>query len=125
MKHVLNVFRGGLNKKQNDLIICDDLALSMSYRSLGDLFLLLQYELSHDSRDDTVLPSRGQYMKLTQELAGLGGNAHFYSKLLSVQTNHELIDRVVSQAGATTSGLFFYVPSNYFLVRPQLLNEDV
>lgn len=50
----------------------------------------------HDSRDDKVTATRGSYLKLSQELAGLGGDASFYKADSETQFSRKIFSNVVS-----------------------------
>ncbi|KAH3857700.1 sorting and assembly machinery component 50 homolog [Dreissena polymorpha] len=43
-----------------------------------------------DTRDDMVLPTRGTLLKMTQEYAGIGGNANFFKHGVEFQANQAL-----------------------------------
>ncbi|XP_045177155.2 sorting and assembly machinery component 50 homolog [Mercenaria mercenaria] len=51
----------------------------------------LKHIFMRDSRDDPILPTEGTLLKLTQEYAGLGGNARFFKHDVELQANKELI----------------------------------
>lgn len=56
----------------------------------------LKHTFKIDSRDSAVLPNSGSLLKLTQELAGLGGDAQFLKHDLELQFNRRLwLDTVV------------------------------
>ncbi|KAK7479741.1 hypothetical protein BaRGS_00029017 [Batillaria attramentaria] len=56
----------------------------------------LKHVFVRDRRDDTILPSRGSLIRLTQEYAGIGGNVEFSKQELEVQFNKSLFwDTVV------------------------------
>ncbi|CAG8777540.1 3335_t:CDS:2, partial [Cetraspora pellucida] len=48
------------------------------------------HTLIRDKRDDSMLPSRGYYIKLFQELAGLGGDVKFIKNEIESQINFPL-----------------------------------
>lgn len=50
-----------------------------------------------DTRDDRVLGTRGSYLKFSQELAGLGGDAAFYKTEGHGQLSRPLFPHTVSQ----------------------------
>ena len=58
--------------------------------------------LSHcwvrDTRNDRLIGTRGAYMKLSQELAGLGGDAFFYKTEAHAQLARPLIPGVVRRS---------------------------
>ena len=51
---------------------------------------------TRDTRDDSLFGTRGSYLKFSQELAGLGGDAAFYKTEGSAQLARPLVPGVVS-----------------------------
>ena len=49
-----------------------------------------------DTRDDALLGTRGSYVKLSHEFAGLGGDAQFYKAEGAGQLARRLLPGVVS-----------------------------
>lgn len=49
-----------------------------------------------DTRDDRLIGTRGSYIKLYQEFAGLGGDASFYKTEAHTQFARQLVPGVVS-----------------------------
>ena len=62
--------------------------------------LSLQHVYTHDTRDSSVLPNVGSLVKLTQELAGVGGDVNFLKKDVELQYNHPLPFDSVSMSKA-------------------------
>ena len=56
----------------------------------------LSHTFMRDSRDDALLGTKGSYVKLSHELAGLGGDANFYKAEGAAQLARRLIPGVVS-----------------------------
>ncbi|KAL4225587.1 sorting and assembly machinery component 50 [Mactra antiquata] len=48
------------------------------------------HSLTRDSRDNAILPTEGTLLKLTQEYAGIGGNAQFFKHQVELQANKSL-----------------------------------
>ncbi|XP_060592599.1 sorting and assembly machinery component 50 homolog [Ruditapes philippinarum] len=57
----------------------------------------VKHTFMRDSRDDPILPNEGSLLKLTQEYAGVGGNARFFKHDIEVQANKELVLNSVFQ----------------------------
>ena len=55
-----------------------------------------QHSYMRDTRDDALLGTRGSYVKLSQEFAGLGGDAQFYKAEGAGQLARRLLPGVVS-----------------------------
>ena len=51
---------------------------------------------THDTRDDSLFGTRGLYLRLFQELAGLGGDTSFYKTEGAAHLARPLIPGVVS-----------------------------
>ncbi|XP_067936840.1 sorting and assembly machinery component 50 homolog B-like [Watersipora subatra] len=84
------------------LPLSDKTAWSVREQAGHSLKSSLKHEMTFDSRDDVILPSQGIIFRLSQELAGLGGDCHFYSKQLSLQLNQVLPkSRIVGQVGCS------------------------
>ena len=64
--------------------------------------LLWQHTLEADERDDPVAPTRGYVARLTQELAGLGGDVFFGKVDLHMQVFRELFWNWVSLGTSDT-----------------------
>ncbi|CAL1709271.1 unnamed protein product [Somion occarium] len=56
---------------------------------------------TRDTRDDRLLGTRGSYLKLSQELAGLGGDASFFKSEALGQLSRALLPHTVSFAART------------------------
>ena len=56
----------------------------------------VSHSYMRDTRDDALLGTRGSYVKLSHELAGLGGDARFYKAEGAGQLARRLLPGVVS-----------------------------
>lgn len=52
-------------------------------------------ELMYDARDSRIMPTEGYYVRLTSELAGLGGDAYFLSNRLGAGVYFPVFDQTV------------------------------
>ena len=50
---------------------------------------------TRDTRDDRLIGTRGSYLKLSQELAGLGGDASFYKTEAHGQLSRRFLPHTV------------------------------
>ncbi len=57
--------------------------------------VLLQHSVELDERDDPLLPRNGFRARVTQEVAGLGGNVSFGKAELQSEFFKEIFDRWV------------------------------
>ncbi|KAH7911170.1 surface antigen-domain-containing protein [Hygrophoropsis aurantiaca] len=97
-------------------------AASVSIReSAGQNF---KSSLSHtwirDTRDDKLTASRGQYTKLYQEIAGLGGDTSFYKVEAEGQASRSLLPGVALSFAARTGFLKSLTGQSHFSDRFQL-----
>ncbi|KAM7430944.1 sorting and assembly machinery component 50 [Porites harrisoni] len=55
----------------------------------------LKHTVVMDKRDNLTLPTEGYFLKLSQELAGLGGDVRFFKNSLEYQQNVEVLKDVI------------------------------
>ncbi|KZT68930.1 hypothetical protein DAEQUDRAFT_711147 [Daedalea quercina L-15889] len=66
----------------------------------------LSHSFMRDTRDDALLGTRGSYVKLSHELAGLGGDASFYKAEGAAQLARRLVPGVTVSLAAKTGLLW-------------------
>lgn len=67
----------------------------------------LSHTWTRDTRDDSLFGTRGAYIKLVQELAGLGGDASFFKSEAHGQFARSLLPGVVSQEPVSSNSSLF------------------
>ncbi|KAG5725897.1 SAM50-like protein SpAC17C9.06 [Termitomyces sp. T112] len=84
----------------------------------------LKSALSHsfiiDSRNDRLMPTKGHYIKVFNEFAGLGGDASFYKSELEGQISRPVIDGISLALAARTGILYGINKPTLFSDRFQL-----
>ncbi|CAG8677544.1 14398_t:CDS:10, partial [Funneliformis caledonium] len=66
----------------------------------------VSHSFMRDKRDDIMLPSRGYYIKLFQEFAGIGGDVHFIKNEVESQINFPLGKGFILSASLRNGILF-------------------
>jgi len=96
-------------------------SMSMRHAAGSSIKSSLFHNWIHDSRDDKISATRGSYLKLAQELAGLGGDAFFYKAESEAQLSRQLFSGV-SLSFAARGGILWslFDRPTYFSDRFQL-----
>uniref|UniRef100_A0A915I9M8 Bacterial surface antigen (D15) domain-containing protein n=1 Tax=Romanomermis culicivorax TaxID=13658 RepID=A0A915I9M8_ROMCU len=80
-------------------ILNEDAPFSVRQYAGHNLKSSIQSSLSYDSRDDPVLASKGVLLRLTNEFAGLGGNAHFFRQEFYANLSTKLPFDIILSSG--------------------------
>ncbi|KAJ3485635.1 hypothetical protein NLI96_g4835 [Meripilus lineatus] len=75
---------------------------------------------TRDTRDDRLIGTRGSYLKLSQELAGLGGDASFYKTEAHGQLSRRFLPHTTISLAAKTGLLYPFGGPSLFSDRFQL-----
>ncbi|PSN40542.1 Sorting and assembly machinery component 50 [Blattella germanica] len=85
----------------------------------------IRHILSIDQRDTPIFPTCGYFVKLINEVAGLGGNVGFFKSELNLQKNITIMPDVVLQANVhggylapISNNLSYSICDNFFLGGP-------
>jgi Omp85 superfamily domain len=70
---------------------------SIRHASGGSVKSSLFQNWTHDSRDNNVMTTKGAYLRISQELAGLGGDASFYKAESEAQLSRRVLSNSVSR----------------------------
>lgn len=81
----------------------------------------LKHSYIRDTRDDAILPSEGTLFKLTQEFAGLGGNAQFFKNDVEYQVNKSLFLSTVLQLSLAGGIVKSLDPNKELLINDKFL----
>lgn len=80
----------------------------------------LFHNWTQDTRDDKITATRGAYFRLSQELAGLGGDASFYKAETETQFSRKIIPNISLSLAARTGILWSLFTPTYFSDRFQM-----
>jgi outer membrane protein insertion porin family len=68
----------------------------MRYAAGSSIKSSIFHNWTKDTRDDKITATEGFYLRLSQELAGLGGDASFYKAESETQFSRKILPSIVS-----------------------------